>query len=163
MKLYGTLLNRLIEGIDFTNGNIEVGTGATEVSYSDRHAYEVIAVTGPNHFTIRRMKAIPTGEHMTNTWKLESDKTQPTLNIERINGVFYEVSYITKEKVMKRAEEALKEIFVPNVPIERAIDYITMRLTAKQKERVLNGKQVKLKRKINLAVGVQEEYFDYNF
>ena len=163
MKLYGSLQNRLMEGKDFTNGDIKVGTGVTEVSYSDRHAHEVIAVKDQNHFTIRRMKATPTGEYMSNTWKLESDETQPTYDIERINGVFYEVNYLTKEKVMERAEKALKEDFVPNTPIEKAIDYVTMFLTAKQKERVLSGKQIKLKSKMNIAVGVQQEYYDYEF
>ena len=163
MKLYGTLQNRLVEGRDFTDGDIKVGTGVTELLYSDRHAYEVTAVKDQNHFTIRRMKVIPTGEAMTNTWKLESDETQPTRNIERINGVFYEVSYLTKEKVMERAERALKEDFVPNTPIEKAIGYVTMFLTAKQKERVLSGKQVKLKNKMNLAIGIQQEYYDYEF
>ena len=163
MKLYGSLQNRLVEGRDFTNGNIEVGTGVTEVLYSDRHAYEVIAVKDQNHFTIRRMKATATGESMSNTWKLESDETQPTFDIERINGVFYEVSYMTKEKVMERAEKMLKEDFVPNTPIEKAIGFVTMFLTDKQKERVLSGKQVKLKSKMNLAIGIQQEYYDYEF
>ena len=152
-----------MEGKDFTNGDIKVGTGVTEVLYSDRHAYEVIAVKDQNHFTIRRMKAIPTGEAMTNEWKLESDEAQPTYDIERINGVFYEVNYLTKEKVMERAEKALKEDFVPGTPIEKAIDYVTMSLTAKQRERVLSAKQVKLKSKMNLAIGVQQEYYDYEF
>ena len=163
MKLYGSLQNRLTEGRDFTNGDIKVGTGVTEVLYSDRHAYEVTAVKDQNHFTIRRMKAIPTGEAMTNTWKLESDETQPTRNIERINGVFYEVNYLTKDKVMERAEKALKEDFVPGTPIEKAIGYVTMFLTEKQKERVLNGKQVRLKSKMNLVIGIQSEYYDYEF
>lgn len=163
MKLYGSLQNRLMEGKDFTNGGIKVGTGVTEVSYSDCHACEVIAVKDQNHFTIRRMKAIPTGEHMSNTWKLESDETQPTYDIERINGVFYKVNYLTKDKVMERAEKALKEDFVPNTPIEKAIGYVTMFLTAKQRERVLSGKQVKLKSKMNIAVGIQQEYYDYEF
>ena len=163
MKLYGSLQNRLVEGRDFTNGNIKVGTGVTEVLYSDRHAYEVTAVKDQNHFTIRRMKAIATGEPMSNTWKLESDETQSTCDIERINGVFYEVSYMTKEKVMKRAEKVLKEDCAPNTPIEKAIDFVTMFLTDKQKERVLSGKQVKLKSKMNLAIGIQQEYYDYEF
>lgn len=163
MKLYGSLQNRLMEGKDFANGDIKVGTGVTEVSYSDRHAYEVIAVKDQNHFTIRRMKAIPAGEYMSNTWELESDETQPAYDIERINGVFYEVNYLTKEKVMERAEKALKEDFVPNTPIEKAIGYVTMFLTAKQRERVLSGKQVKLKSKMNIAVGIQQEYYDYEF
>lgn len=152
-----------MEGKDFTNGNIKVGTGVTEILYSDRHAYEVIAVKDQNHFTIRRMKAIPTGECMSNKWKLESDETQPTYDIERINGVFYEVNYLTKDKVMKRAEKALKEDFVPGTSIEKAIDYVTMYLTEKQKERVLNGKQVKLKSKMNITIGIQQEYYDYEF
>lgn len=163
MKLYGSLQNRLVEGRDFTYGNIKVGTGVTEVLYSDRHAYEVIAVKDQNHFTIRRMKAIPDGEYMSNKWKLESDEAQPTYAIERINGVFYKVSYMTKEQVMERAEKALKEDFVQNTPIEKAIDFVTMFLTEKQKERVLNGKQVKLKSKMNLAIGIQQEYYDYEF
>ena len=163
MKLYGSLQNRLVEGRDFTNGNIKVGTGVTEVLYTDRHAYEVTAVKDQNHFTIRRMKAIATGESMSNTWKLESDNTQPTYDIERISGVFYKVSYLTKEKVMERAEEMLKKDFVPNTPIEKAIDFVTMYLTDKQKERVLSGKQVKLKSKMNLAIGIQQEYYDYEF
>lgn len=162
MKLYGSLQNRLVEGRDFTNGNIKVGTGVTEVLYSDRHAYEVTAVKDQNHFTIRRMKAISM-ESMSNEWKLESDETQPTYDIERINGVFYEVSYLTKEKVMERAEKVLKEDCAPNTPIEKAIDFVTRFLTEKQRERVLNGKQVKLKSKMNLAIGIQQEYYDYEF
>ena len=162
MKLYGSLQNRLVEGRDFTNGNIKVGTGVTEILYTDSHAYEVTAVKDQNHFTIRRMKAIST-EPMSNTWKLESDETQPTYDIERINGVFYKVSYLTKEKVIERAEEMLKKDFVPNTPIENAIDFVTMYLTDKQKERVLNGKQVKLKSKMNLSIGIQQEYYDYEF
>ena len=163
MKLYGSLQNRLMEGRDFTNGDIKVGTGVTEVLYSDRHAYEVIAVKDQNHFTIRRMKAVLVGEYMSNKWELESDETQPAHDIERINGVFYDVNYLTKDKVMKRAEKALKEVFKPNTPIEKAIDYVTMYLTEKQKERVLSGKQVKLKSKMNLVIGVQQEYYDYSF
>lgn len=163
MKLYGSIQNRLIEGKDFTNGDIKVGTGVTEVLYSDCHAYEVIAVKDQNHFTIRRMKATPAGESMSNIWKLESDETQPAHDIERINGVFYKVSYLTKDKVMERAEKALKEDFVPNTPIEKAIGYVTMFLTDKQRERVLSGKQVKLKSKMNLAIGIQQEYYDYEF
>lgn len=162
MKLYGSLQNRLVEGRDFTNGNIKVGTGVTEVLYTDRHAYEVIAVKDQNHFTIRRMKAISM-ESMSNEWKLESDETQPTYDIERINGVFYEVSYLTKEKVMERAEKVLKEDCAPNTPIEKAIDFVTRFLTDKQKERVLSGKQVKLKSKMNLSIGIQQEYYDYEF
>ena len=163
MKLCGSLQNRLMEGRDFTDGDMKVGTGVTEVLYSDRHAYEVIAVKDQNHFTIRRMKAIPTGEYMSYTWKLESDATQPTYDIERINGVFYKVNYLTKEKVMERAEKALKEDFVPGTPIEKAIGYVTMYLTGKQRERVLSGKQVKLKSKMSIAVGIQQEYYDYEF
>ena len=64
---------------------------------------------------------------------------------------------------MERAEKALKEVFVPGTSIEKAIDYVTMYLTEKQKERVLNGKQVKLKSKMNITIGIQQEYYDYSF
>ena len=90
----------------------------------------------------------------------------PQVKMSSVAQVMQAVKNVPAEyldKVMERAEKALKEDFVPGTPIERAIDYVTIRLTDKQKERVLNGKQVKLKSKMNLVIGIQQEYYDYSF
>lgn len=55
-KWYGSLQNRLMELGDFPI-TPEVGMGATELCYSDRHAYEVVKVADDRHITVRRMKA----------------------------------------------------------------------------------------------------------
>lgn len=52
---YGSLMNRLQEGV--TVGEIEVGTLATEMDYSDRHPYEIIAIKDERHVTARRLDA----------------------------------------------------------------------------------------------------------
>ena len=41
-KWYGSLNNRLDEGKTF--GDIKVGTGVTEMCWSDRHPYEVVEI-----------------------------------------------------------------------------------------------------------------------
>ena len=46
-KWYGSLTNRLDEGHTFTD-EIKVGTGVTEMCYSDRHPYEVVEVIDAN-------------------------------------------------------------------------------------------------------------------
>lgn len=55
MKLYGSLQNRMMEGM--AKQNIEVGTGVTELCYSDRHPYEVVKVIDEKHLIIRACKA----------------------------------------------------------------------------------------------------------
>lgn len=50
-KWYGSIENRLDEGKTF--GEIKVGTGVTEMGYSDRHPYEVVEVIDERHLMIR--------------------------------------------------------------------------------------------------------------
>lgn len=50
-KWYGSLENRLEEGK--TYGEIKVGTGVTEMLYSDRNPYEVVEVIDDRHLLIR--------------------------------------------------------------------------------------------------------------
>ena len=58
---YGSLNNRLEENKQFCE-TIEVGTGMTEYSYSDRHAYEVIEVTDQKHVKVREYDHKAAGE-----------------------------------------------------------------------------------------------------
>lgn len=50
-KWYGSLNNRLDEGKTF--GDIKVGTGVTEMCWSDRHPYEVVEIIDEKHLLIR--------------------------------------------------------------------------------------------------------------
>lgn len=71
---YGSLNNRIDERR--RSAIPEVGMGATEYWWSDRHAYEVIAVKDERHVTVRRLKAIRTDGRGMSDWqdyKYESD------------------------------------------------------------------------------------------
>lgn len=53
-RWFGSLENRLAEGK--TIGEVKVGTGVTEMSYSDREPYEVVKVLDERHLMIRPLK-----------------------------------------------------------------------------------------------------------
>lgn len=52
-KWYGSLDNRLMEGMKMPEP--QVGMGATEMCFSDRHPYEVIEVKDARHITVRAL------------------------------------------------------------------------------------------------------------
>ena len=65
---YGSLNNRLEENRMFCE-QIEVGTGMTEYHYSDRDAYEVVAVKDQKHVTVRKYDHRHVGDcAMDNNW-----------------------------------------------------------------------------------------------
>lgn len=51
--MYGNVINRVMEETE--TPEIVVGMGATECCWTDRHAYEVIAVQDEKHITVRRL------------------------------------------------------------------------------------------------------------
>lgn len=53
MEMYGSLQNRLMENA--RTPKLEIGMGVTECLWSDRHAWEIIAIKDDRHITIRRM------------------------------------------------------------------------------------------------------------
>ena len=81
-KWYGSLNNRVEENKQFCD-KIEVGTGMTEYSWSDRHAYEVTAVKDQKHVTVREYDAKHVGEAYTNKWELVSNPENPELNLTK--------------------------------------------------------------------------------
>lgn len=55
MEMFGSVFNRTLE---YAEGKTpEVGMGATECGWSDRHAYEVIEVIDDRHIIVRRLDA----------------------------------------------------------------------------------------------------------
>ena len=73
MKWYGSVNNRLAENA--RNPKPEIGMGVTEYLWSDRHAYEIIAIKDDRHITIRRMgcRCI---DYFAGDWEVFSDPTQ---------------------------------------------------------------------------------------
>ena len=55
MRWYGSLQNRLEENCKGLKP--EVGMGVTEMLWSDREPWEIVAVKDERHITVRRMKA----------------------------------------------------------------------------------------------------------
>ena len=82
MELYGSLQNRLEENRMFCK-EITVGTGVTEYSWSDRHAYEVIAVRDQKHVTIRELDHKCIGGPYSNEWELISNEQNRVRNLVR--------------------------------------------------------------------------------
>lgn len=71
---FGSVDNRLDEGKQF--GELEVGMGATEMMYSDRHAYTVQKIISPKRVIVTRDKAtLKEGCTVTGTQKYDYEST----------------------------------------------------------------------------------------
>lgn len=55
MKFYGSIVNRVQEGKNFSGQEITVGMQATEYLWSDREPWEVTKVYDQKHICIRRL------------------------------------------------------------------------------------------------------------
>ena len=160
MKLYGSLNNRMEENRMYCE-EIKVGTGMTEYSYSDRHAYEVVKVIDQTNVFVREYDHKPAGEAMSNQWKLVSNENNPVTELKLKNGVWYRVCYYSKESWMERAKKD-NSFKTP----EAAYNYYRFMsgLTQKQLAKIEEGKTVKAFKKFgNVSFGVAQYYFDYEF
>lgn len=153
MKVYGNLNNRFDENKYFngTCGNIKVGTYATIYYWSDRHAYEVIAVKDQHHITIRQLDAIRTDKNEmsdSQSYEYKSNPKNHTMNIEKTRYGWKEVYVYTLEIFNKIKER----------------DGFVRGITDKDYEKLLAGKTVKKRfHKIDISFGVADEYYDYSF
>lgn len=143
---YGNLTNRLEENKMFCE-KIEVGTGVTEYSYSDRHAYEVVEVRDQKHVSIRRLDAIHVGEAMTNTWKLVSNEENAVIDLAKRGDYWYREVTATIDDV--NSEDIYRRLWL----CHNGFDCDKIR----QK-----GKQTKY-HKMNVSFGVADYYYDYEF
>ena len=154
-KWYGSLNNRVEENKMFCE-TIEVGTGVTEYSWSDRHPYEVVAVKDQKNVAIRRMKhERPSDEgdySYTNKWVLTSDEEAPEMWVTRRGNYWYIKVQITPEE----AKEILEG------------DDIDAKLWACHNgfnlQEVIDSQKTKTKlHRTNLSFGKAEYYYDYEF
>lgn len=156
MTMYGSLTNRLEEGR--TYGKIEVGTGVTEMCYSDRHAYEIVEVIDDKHIVIRRCKATRidnNGMSDCQDYEYEVEPYKETL-------ITQELLDDTNIMIMMRCFQPKTYEKVINGKIGDKIGDNNIRLTLTKngwKQRYDSGKWNSNK----FTVGIKEEYFDYSF
>lgn len=154
MKYYGSLTNRFEEGKQFCE-EIKVGTGVTEYHYSDRTAYEVIAVKDQKHITIREYDAKHIGDAFENKWELVSNEENPTYNLTKRGAYWYTETECTIAD-LEEYEEARKNRNNINLQLWFAhnnFDAETIRKRGSQKRY----------NKMNISVGVADYYYDYEF
>lgn len=97
-KFYGNLTNRLMEDRDTTN-NLEVGTKMTQFHWSDRTAWEVIAVQDQRHVTVRELDAKCIGGAYSNDWELTSNPKGRTMELAMRKNKWYN---IFRDKLTKK-------------------------------------------------------------
>ena len=141
---YGSLDNRLEEGKQFCK-TIEVGTGVTEYYYSDRKAYEVVAVKDQKHVSIRKYDHKAKGTPMSNNWELVSNENNPVIDLVKRGNYWYRAKTATLEQV--NSEDA-------NVRLWVALNGFDVDKIKK------SGKQTKYT-KMNVSFGVADYYYDY--
>jgi hypothetical protein len=153
---YGSLQNRLEENKQYCD-EIKVGTGMTEYSYSDRHAYEVIAVENQKRVTVRLLDHKLKGEPMTNDWELISNEDNPTYELVKRGKYWYSKVVVTSDILDEIDREEAKGsdewvrlvLFLAHNNIDRDV--------LREK-----GKVTRYHR-WNVSFGVADYYYDYEF
>lgn len=150
-KWYGSLNNRVEENRMFVD-EIKVGTGVTRYSWSDRHAYEVVAVKDQKHVSIREYDHKRVGECYSNDWELISNESNPIIDLVKRGNYWYSVSEITPEEA--------REIYEG--------DDIQAKIWACHNDFDLqaimeSGKSKRKYHKWNVSFGVANYYYDYEF
>lgn len=146
-KFYGSVVNRLEENKIYSK--IKVGEYATEYMWSDRHAYEITKVVDDKHFFIRRLKAIRVDKNGMS----ESQKYR------------YEQDPKAYEQEIEITKKGFKRVYRYDLDLYNAImkrdNFVLWSLDIV--EAVKQGKKVKRSAKINLSIGVADEYYDFSF
>ena len=149
MAWTGNIINRISEERMFCD-EIKVGTGMTEYSYSDRDAYEVVAVKDQKHITVReydhRLKdgAPP----YSNDWELISDPSKPECDMVKRGKYWYWVSTVTLEDLSRIKDQR---------------DLLSLCVAGFDPDLIRkNGKQTRYRR-AKVSFGVADYYYDYSF
>ena len=145
---YGNLTNRLEENKMFCK-EIEVGTGMTEYSYSDRHAYEVVEVKDQKHIKVREYDHKHIGDGcMDNNWELVSNENNSVKTLTKRGNYWYWTTIVTKD-ILDKIDKIETRLFLchNNIDIEQL----------KEKGKVTRYHRA------NVSFGVADYYYDYEF
>lgn len=148
---YGSVINRLEENRMLVD-EIKVGTGVTEYLWSDRHAYEVVAVKDQMHVSIRKYDHKPVGLPMSNDWELVRNDRNPVINLVKRGNYWYSVVMITPEEAAKILEG--NDIGAKIWACQNGFDLPTI---------IESGKVKRIYHRRNVSFGVASYYYDYEF
>lgn len=160
MKLYGSYQNRLEENRQFVD-EIKVGTGVTEYSYTDRDAWEVIAVKDQKHVTIRRLDAKridDNGPSECQEYEYISNEKNYPVDVVKRGKYWYTVAEMTAEDLAKYVEIMGKAGFLS----QEDMSFVLWAANFDHDKVRKNGKQTKY-HKMNISFGKAERYYDYSF
>ena len=146
-KWFGSVTNRLEEDRMYCD-TIEVGTGVTEYSWSDRHPYEVVAVKDQKHVSVRALDHEAAGPCYSNDWKLTSNPNNPVYDLVKRGNYWYWSTTVTLDELNS---------------VKSPYDLLPICVNGFDPDVIrAKGKQTKLKR-ARVSFGVAEYYFDYEF
>lgn len=146
-RFYGSLTNRFEENKIYKK--IKVGEYATEYLWSDRHAYEITKVVDDKHFFIRRLIAKRIDKNGFSEIQDYEYKHDPNAVDEEI-----EITRYGFKRVYRYDLETYNKIKSEQKWVGWHDDIV---------QKVLQGKKVKRSSKINLSIGVADEYYDFSF
>lgn len=158
-KWYGSFQNRLEEGRQFVR-EIKVGDGVTEYGYSDRHAYEVIAVKDQKHITIRQYttKRIDNnGISEMQDYEYISNEDNYSVSLVKRGNDWYAPTEMTREDL-----EEIERIKARGNYTASDIQFIMWAAQFDHEKVAEKGKQTKY-HKWNISIGKAEEYYDPSF
>lgn len=183
-KLYGSLTNRLEEGINYNEDKlIHEGDDITEYLWSDRHCYFVTSVIDQTHIMVKKYEVVADKEkhcgmgHQNwlyfktckerneylkkiypNSEYRDEENTEELWELHR--GTWKRVEFLFNEDLLKRAQSD-KGFTNP----EAAYNYYTMWLTDAQRNRLQTKGFIKVYRKLsgNVSFGVRDYYYDWEF
>lgn len=155
-KWYGSLNNRIDENRMFCD-EITVGTGVTEYSWSDRHAYEVVAVKDQKHVTIREYdhKRPDDGKDYSysNNWVLVSNENNPEIELVKRGNYWYTAVTCTPEEARAILEKT-----------DNIDDQIWACHNGFDLQEIADSNKARTKyHKRNVSFGVADYYYDYEF
>lgn len=145
---YGSLNNRLEENKMFCK-EIEVGTGMTEYSYSDRHPYEVVEVKDQKHVKVRGLDHKHVGDGcMDNNWELVSNENNSVRELTKRGNYWYWTITVAKD-ILDKIDKIETRLFLcqNNIDIDKL----------KEKGKITRY------RRANVSFGVAQYYYDYSF
>lgn len=112
MKLYGDVMNRLMENMQPETP--QVGMGATELLYSDRHAYTVVEVVNAKVIMVKRDIATCDHRHTSDSqkWQYQEDpKAKPIKLKLHKKGYWYQEGDTTTRFLVGVREEYFDPCF----------------------------------------------------
>lgn len=150
----GSLNNRLEENRMFCD-TIEVGTGMTEYSYTDRHAYEVVEVTDQKHIKVREYDHKHKGDfEMSNNWELISNPNNPVRAMTKRGKYWY--------WMVEATDSLLNELANADAKQRLQIQLFMMHNNINADE-LKTKKVVRRYHRANVSFGIADYYYDYEF